>query len=156
MKRLAHMGSVDMELKWIGLFTDDLEAMQRFYENALGIEVTDKGEHFVEFTTSSVKFAICTHEMLGQAIGEHHARAQSVGMSQCLAFACRSQAEVDSIFERATRMEGVPVQEGQMLPWNVYAAFLSDPDGNLLELFTQEANATKSEGTLDMKKDDQK
>jgi len=119
----------------ITLLTRDLPAMRAFYEGVLGFKsVTELGA-YVEYHSEGVRFAVCETGVMVDTVS---AAAYSIvprGQRVELAFPCDSPAEVDREFNRVITAGGGLVRAPADMPWGQRAAFFSDPEGNIHELF---------------------
>lgn len=121
------------EINLITIWTDNMEAMKRFYQETLGFTIqTDLGQ-YVEFNSSGVRFSLCERQVMYEYSGQYQEKA--VGQAFELAFPCESPADVDASFERLVAMGATPIHAPQNMPWQQRTALFADPDGNIHEIF---------------------
>jgi hypothetical protein len=90
--------SIKSQIALITILTDNVPALTRFYQDALGFSVkTDMGE-YVEFESEGVRFAVCARSIMKSATGDLNFAETPVGQSFELAFPLVSPAEVDDAY----------------------------------------------------------
>lgn len=124
------------QLNDICLFVDDLAACEAFYTEKLDFTVkrVQPGYREFEFQGTSVTmwertgvFAAMPEEALGPK-----------GHRFMLAVRVPTNAEVDEIWEELMK-RGVPaVTPPKTYPWGARAAYFTDPEGNIWEVFAWE------------------
>jgi catechol 2,3-dioxygenase-like lactoylglutathione lyase family enzyme len=122
MKRLGH----------IALMTRDKAAMLAFYRDYLGMRVIYDNEHstMVRLTDSEFDCGVVFIEAEDAAAGP-------LKPYNHLGFNVADRAEMAALLEKATAM-GIAYQGPYDDPYIGYYAYLSDPDGNGIELSTPE------------------
>ena len=120
----------------VTILTDDLEPMKTFYSEVLGFEVIEDLGNYVEFRKSGVRFAICTREVLYDATGHGSYREGRVGHAFELAFPVGDPDDVDRVYGEVVAAGATPVKGPEMMPWGRKTAFISDPEGNIHELYS--------------------
>ena len=119
----------------ITILTDNVPALSRFYQDALGFSVkADMGE-YVEFESEGVRFAVCARSIMKNATGDPSFAETRVGQSFELAFPLVLPAEVDEAYAEILSKGAKPIQSPATMPWGQRTAFFADPDGNIHELF---------------------
>jgi catechol 2,3-dioxygenase-like lactoylglutathione lyase family enzyme len=119
----------------VSIITSRFEDMLSFYQDVLGFKVSLKLDGYVEFESSSVRFAITTHQVMAQATGHDSFTQDRRGQSFELAFPVSQPQDVDITYHEIVGKGAAPVTPPQDLPWNQRAAFFADPDGNIHEIF---------------------
>lgn len=126
-----------MNLDAVGLFVNDVVAMMKFYEENLGMKVTwDGGEAHVDMKSeqglrlmlSNRKFV---YELLGKDVFEAKLNA-----TMELAFLVDTHAEVDEKFGNFKAAGVNIISEPETMPWGQRNFYFTDPEGNLLEIFS--------------------
>lgn len=123
------------QIALITILTDDTPKLAAFYREVLGFSVLQDLGGYVEFESSGVRFAICTHQIMFEATEHpsfHDARS---GQAFELAFPCTTPQEVDESYAHIIAKGATPVKAPADMPWRQRAAFFADPDGNIHELF---------------------
>ncbi len=118
----------------IGIVVRDMGVALRFYRT-LGLDIPTEAdsEPHVEYTTrGGFRIAWDTLELI-QSL--HTDWPEPKGHRSVLAFKCQSPAEVDELYQKVVK-EGYQTHKE---PWDAFwgqrYAVVSDPDGNLVDLF---------------------
>lgn len=118
------------------LLCHDIDAMLPFYTERVGFQVRRREESFVQFWK---RFGInlCLWEIghVVRHIGfEVWPRGDTTSKSACTV-RCASRAEVDAIYRDLTAHGITPARAPHAHPWNAYAFYFADPDGNCWEVY---------------------
>ena len=125
------------QIALITILTDNVPALTRFYQDALGFSVkTDMGE-YIEFESEGVRFAVCARSIMKSATGDPSFAENRAGQSFELAFPLDLPASVDEAYTEVVARGAKPIQPPATMPWGQRTAFFSDPDGNIHELFAE-------------------
>ena len=121
------------ELEAFGITTANMASSLQFY-GLLGVETSDASEEHVEARApSSVRLMWGTEELIRQIEPD---LPSPVRERVVLAFHCAEPAEVDATYERIVNAGF----EGKRAPWDAFwgqrFAYLRDPDGNTVALFS--------------------
>ena len=127
------------QIALITILTDDVPRLVAFYREALGFTLKDPASegdtNYVEFTPSSVRFAICARSVMFDATEDATYRQPHQGESFELAFPCADAVEVDATYAALLAKGARPIHPPTRMPWGQYTAFFADPDGNIHEIF---------------------
>jgi catechol 2,3-dioxygenase-like lactoylglutathione lyase family enzyme len=123
------------EFDLVGIVVRDMPAALQFYR-LLGLDIpaaADSEEH-VEYTTAGgFRLAWDSLELIKSLNSEW---MEPIGHRMELAFKCKDPAEVDSLYEQIIQAG----YQGHKSPWNAFwgqrYAIVLDPDGNLVDLFS--------------------
>jgi uncharacterized glyoxalase superfamily protein PhnB len=119
----------------VSIFTNQLDEMVTFYRDVVGFEVAFQMGEYVEFKSKTVRFAICSLDVMIQSVDHPSFKEIRSGQPFELAFDVVEPGEVDRVFTELTGKGAVPIQAPADMPWNQRTAFFADPDGNIHELF---------------------
>ena len=118
----------------VGMVVRDMAASLKFYR-ALGLQIppdADKEPHVEYITPGGFRIAWDSLEMIK---GIYPDWIEAVGQRMTLAFKCDSPADVDATYKRLAEKG----YRGHKEPWDAFwgqrYAVLTDPDGNLVDLF---------------------
>jgi len=126
---------MEAKIDMIGIITSKFNEMLTFYRDVLGFKVKMQMEsNYVEFENSGVRFAISTSKVMADATGHDSYKAEKRGQSLELAFRVPLE-EMDKTFKEIVDKGAGSVKSPEDMPWNQRAAFFSDPDGNIHEIF---------------------
>ncbi|MEN1681392.1 MAG: VOC family protein [Planctomycetota bacterium] len=124
-----------MQINMLSVFTEQIDAMRRFYADVLGMEVGADLGKYVEFEGVGVRFALCERQVMSEAVDAERFGKPATGRPFSLAFACGDADELASEYGRVTAAGAEAVRPPGDMPWGQRAAFFADPDGNVHELF---------------------
>jgi lactoylglutathione lyase len=120
------------QLGWTTLYVDDVAASTRFYAEALGLAVRFEHESgtYTEFETGPTTLALLDRLAATDATGLACGRTTPTGN---VTLACNDVAArwSHAIAHGATAIHA-PVDK----PWGQTSSFVTDPDGNLIEIAT--------------------
>lgn len=122
-----------MDLAATRLFTDDIDGMVAFYERLTGLTFDRIHPLFAQLTTPTGALAIASTQTVA-AMGDSGMRARA-NHSVCLDFRVGDPGAVDAAFVSLTGT-GIPVVlEPSDMPWGNRSLLVTDPDGNLVNVF---------------------
>jgi catechol 2,3-dioxygenase-like lactoylglutathione lyase family enzyme len=119
----------------ITIWTDDIEAMKKFYTEVLGFSIINDLGSYLEFKNDGVRFALCKRSVMLEFSPEYAGKSSGQGFE--LAFPCDTAEEVDSSYTRLITAGASPVHPPKDMPWGMRTALFADPDGNIHEIFTR-------------------
>lgn len=123
-----------VQIDMVGIVVRDMAAALSFYRKLdLAIPEGVEGEGHVEVNTpNGYRIAWDTEELIR---GIYPDWTQPVGQRIGLAFKCDSPAEVDALYQQLVAGGA----RGHKAPWDAFwgqrYAVVTDPDGNLIDLF---------------------
>lgn len=122
---------MQLSLRYIILYVEDGERSLHFYRDLLKLPVKGEHETYIEFDTGSTILAINTkesvREITGLSVSDQSAATYEIGF-----VTEQVQETIDDL-----RANGVPVVvEPTEKPWGQTIAYVTDPDGNLIEICT--------------------
>ena len=123
-----------MQINMVAVFTDQIDAMKRFYVEVLGFEVVQDLGKYVEFGGQPVRFALCERSLMQETVGGEAYDEPATGSPFELAFACASQEELDERYNELIAAGAREVKRPEVMPWGMYTGFFADPDGHVHEL----------------------
>lgn len=114
----------------IAVITRNMEEMERFYTQTLGLPVTkrwdDAGIIFVDVGSTQI-------ELIGRGTVEGETQPHAVGQGVGINHIALQVIDTDAAFEEL-REKGVSVLREPSNFQTIRIAFFTDPDGNVLEL----------------------
>jgi len=115
------------------IITAQVETLINFYEQVTGLSATRYTPDFAELKTQSATLAIGSTRTL-QFFGGDNVAQPAQNRSVIIEFRVN---DVQQCFEQlAESLKSAIVQEPTIMPWGNQSLLLSDPDGNLVNLFT--------------------
>ncbi len=126
-----------MQMDLIGIITDAIDDMKRFYADALGLRIVEDLGKYVEFEGASIRFAICERQVMSETVGDATYDRPHTGQAFELAFKCDTAADVDQAYQGLIDQGARPIKPPSAMPWGHYTGFFADPDGNIHEVFSR-------------------
>ncbi len=124
---------MNLNMKYIILYVNDLEASLHFYRDLLGIAIKMQVDTYVELETGATTLAINTRESVNEMLDLGLTAAIPAASTFEIGFVTEDvQATIDEL-----RQQGVPiVREPETKPWGQTVAYVKDPDGHFVEICT--------------------
>lgn len=118
-----------------GIFVSDIREMVRFYRDVVGVEIEwdGKGPH-AEFKHEGIRFMMFERKELQDYLGAEMSFPKGINGTFELAIDLPRFADVDKEFERYVMAGAKPVLAPRNEPWGMRTSYVTDPEGNLLEL----------------------
>lgn len=120
-----------MKLTSLRMISKDIQAAAAFYEQIIGITATWYTEDFAELSTDSITIAIGstrTMQMFSEDLTDFAGTKSTI-----IEFLV---SNVDEEYERIKSIASDIIQEPTTMPWGNRSLLFSDPDGNMINLFT--------------------
>lgn len=118
------------------LVCSDLERSIAFYRDKLGFKLRRKADGFADFASEGVVLALWEASHIARHVGISDAAHERLSHKVMVAMAVGSTDRVDALHDElvatGVEMHGAP----KSYPWNAYACYFADPDGNLWEIYT--------------------
>jgi lactoylglutathione lyase len=126
------------QINLVGLFVSDLAKQVAFYRDVLGFAIEWDGQGpYAEFRAANVRFGMYERRMLPALLGQTPSFPSGLNGTFELAIDFPTYHEVDREFERVVKGGANPVYAPRDEPWNMRSAMVADPEGNLIEIFSQ-------------------
>ena len=112
------------------LFVKDIKKAVSFYVEKLGLEKTEESEDFANVKVGNSNIALLGPKVVNDLIGK---KITTPGHSALIA------AEVEDLDKAYKELKSKSVnfiKEPKMQSWGQYAAYFTDPDGHIWEIFT--------------------
>lgn len=120
-----------MKLTSLRMISKDIQAAAAFYEQIIGITATWYTEDFAELSTDSITIAIGstrTMQMFSEDLTDFAGTKSTI-----IEFLV---SNIDEEYERIKSIASYIIQEPTTMPWGNRSLLFSDPDGNMINLFT--------------------
>jgi catechol 2,3-dioxygenase-like lactoylglutathione lyase family enzyme len=117
------------------LYVSDVAASLDFYERALGQRrrfLHESGQ-YAELDTGDTALAFAAHELAAANLPGVYRSEEGAGIRPAFEV-CFVTDHVQAAFDRAIEQGAESVSPPQTKPWGQDVAYVSDPDGNLVEL----------------------
>jgi catechol 2,3-dioxygenase-like lactoylglutathione lyase family enzyme len=128
-----------VKLNQVRLLVSDFAGCYRFYRDTLGLEPTwgEENDTYASFSTGT-DVALALFDKAEMAVAVNTSSLPVTAQSQDAVAFIFEVADVDVAFQQLSEMGARFVTEPLDHPdWGIRTAHLRDPDGNLIELFTE-------------------
>lgn len=124
-----------MKLDGFGIFVDDMGTMVRFYRDVLGFEIKEGDETTNVFLEKDgTLFLLYRKSDFEEMTNQKFNYAKGVNGHFEIALGVENYAAVDEAFKNVVAAGGKPVMEPTTEPWGQRTCYVSDPEGNLIEI----------------------
>lgn len=118
------------------LLVDDVNVSLAFYVDVLGFTIRTRRGDYVEIATVGSRVALFPRAAFGRLLGEEAGARIYVGSSVTLALRCENDRALDAAYATILNRGARVIKPPATMPWGQRAAFVADPDGNIIEVFT--------------------
>lgn len=124
-----------MRLDGVGLFVSDMPKMIRFYRDVLGFEIKEAEDAVnVYLIKDGVLFMLYERSNFEKMTSKKYEYIKGLNGHFEIALYVDTYEEVDKQFEKIVSKGGIPVLEPTTEPWGQRTCYISDPEGNLVEI----------------------
>lgn len=130
-----------MKLDGLGVFVDDMPTMVRFYRDVLGFEIKEEEDTTNVFLEKDgTLFLLYRKSDFEDMTSQKFNHAKGINGHFEIALGVENFAAVDETYKQVVAAGGKPVMEPTTEPWGQRTCYVSDPEGNLIEIgsFNQE------------------
>ena len=124
-----------MKLDGVGLFVKDMATMIRFYRDVLGFEIKE-GENAVNvyLIKNGTLFMLYERKNFEKMTNRKYEYLKGLNGHFEIALYVDTFEEVDSEYAKAVEKGAQSVLEPTTEPWGQRTCYISDPEGNLIEI----------------------
>ena len=124
-----------MKLDGVGLFVNDMATMIRFYRDVLGFEIKE-GENAmnVYLIKNGTLFMLYERKNFEKMTNRKYEYLKGLNCHFEIALYVDTFEEVDSEYAKAVEKGAQSVLEPTTEPWGQRTCYISDPEGNLIEI----------------------
>ena len=124
-------------LDLITLVVGDVPLCAAFYREVLGFRPRGKlGGTYAEFENDGVRFNLIQRDILPTHTGDNAHAGPRAGQAVELAIRLEDAATVEAAYYHSIELGAEAVREPAVMPWGEYTAFITDPDGNVIAIFS--------------------
>ena len=124
-----------MRLDGFGLLVDDMAAMIRFYRDVLGFEIREPEDTSnVYLVKDGTLFLLYGRKDFEELTHHRYDYVKGLNGHSEIALYVDTFEEVDAAFRNAVANGAKPVLEPETEPWGQRTCYISDPEGNLIEI----------------------
>jgi catechol 2,3-dioxygenase-like lactoylglutathione lyase family enzyme len=131
-------------LGYVVRFVESLDAAVRFYEGVLHQRLSKRTEHWAQFDCGGLTFGLYDRATMAENLGVAESELGSPPGALELAFEVR---DCDAAFRAALDAGARSFRPPEDRPWGERTAYILDPDGALVELYTR-PRPTPTEGSI--------
>ena len=124
-----------MKLDGIGLFVEDMPKMIKFYRDVLGFEIKETEDAVnVYLIKDGTLFMLYGRKNFEKMTDKRYDYIKGFNGHFEIALYVDTYEEVDLRFEEAVSKGAAPVLPPTTEPWGQRTCYISDPEGNLIEI----------------------
>ena len=113
------------------LIVEELDRSIAFYTEALGIPLRHRATEYAQLATENTRLALYTRAAMARTLNRPLERAAANAPGFEIGFLVD---DVEIAFEALTAAGAEPIQAPTTRDWGQRTAYVSDPDGHLIEL----------------------
>ena len=124
-----------MKLDGFGIFVKDMATMVRFYRDILNFEIReDENASNVYWVKDGTLFLLYRRTDFEKMINRTFEYASGINGHYEIALSVDNYEAVDLTFKEVVSKGATPVLEPTTEPWGQRTCYISDPEGNLIEI----------------------
>ena len=124
-----------MKLDGVGLFVNDMATMIRFYRDVLGFEIKESENAVnVYLIKNGTLFMLYERKNFEKMTNRKYEYLKGLNCHFEIALYVDTFEEVDSEYAKAVEKGAQSVLEPTTEPWGQRTCYISDPEGNLIEI----------------------
>jgi len=123
-----------MKVEAIGLFVENMAVMVPFYRDVLGMRTDWNGEPDADLDAGGVRLIMYSREDFARMTSRKFAYHKGLNGTMEIAFEMPHFCDVDKEYERLLQAGAGSVLPPVDEPWGQRTSYVSDPEGNLLEI----------------------
>ncbi|NLN82320.1 MAG: glyoxalase [Clostridiales bacterium] len=124
-----------MKLDGFGIFVKDMATMVRFYRDILNFEIReDENASNVYLVKDGTLFLLYRRTDFEKMINRTFEYASGINGHYEIALSVDNYEAVDLTFKEVVSKGATPVLEPTTEPWGQRTCYISDPEGNLIEI----------------------
>jgi lactoylglutathione lyase len=124
-----------MKLDGFGIFVKDMPTMVRFYRDVLGFEIKEEEDASnVYLVKDGTLFLLYRRTDFEQMAKRSFSYVNDINGHYEIAMGVENYAAVDETFKRVVSKGAVPILEPTTEPWGQRTCYVTDPEGNLIEI----------------------
>lgn len=124
-----------MKLDGFGIFVKDMPTMVRFYRDVLGFEIKEEEDASnVYLVKDGTLFLLYRRTDFEQMAKRSFSYVNDINGHYEIVMGVENYAAVDETFKRVVSKGAVPILEPTTEPWGQRTCYVTDPEGNLIEI----------------------
>ena len=124
-----------MRLDGFGILVKNMAVMVRFYRDVLGFQIKEsENASNVYLEKDGTLFLLYRRTDFEKMTNRSYKYADGINGHYEIALRVDSESALDSIFKDVVSKGAIPVMEPSHMEWGQYTSYISDPEGNLIEI----------------------
>lgn len=123
-----------LKMNAVGLFVTDMEKMVTFYRDVIGMETDWNGAVNAELSSGGMRLIMFGRRDFEQMTSRQYTYPSGLNGTLELSFDLPHFEDVDKEYERITKAGAASVFPPTDEPWGQRTCYISDPEGNLIEI----------------------
>lgn len=124
-----------MQLKGIGVFAKDMPTMVRFYRDVLEFDIKETDNTTsVYLIKDGVLFMLYKRSDFEKMTNQQYNYTNGFNGHYEIALEVKNYAAVDATYTKVVSKGAIPVMPPTTEPWGQRTCYISDPEGNLIEI----------------------
>lgn len=123
-----------LKMNAVGLFVTDMEKMVTFYRDVIGMETDWNGAVNAELSSGGMRLIMFGRQDFEQMTSRQYTYPSGLNGTLELAFDLPHFEDVDKEYERIIKAGAASVFRPTDEPWGQRTSYISDPEGNLIEI----------------------
>ena len=123
-----------MEIHSIGFFVNNMETMVKFYRDIIGLKTNWNGEENAELEAGKCCLIMYSRNDFEKMVSKTFNYPKGLNGTMEIAFNLDKYEDVDIEYKRLIGLGIESVFSPTTMPWGQRTCYLSDPEGNLLEI----------------------
>lgn len=124
-----------MKLEGFGIFVKDMALMIRFYRDVLGFDIKeDENTTNVYLEKDGTLFLLYRRNDFEKMVNHRFEYVQSYNGHSEIALSVENYEAVDRTYKEVIQKGAVSILEPTTEPWGQRTCYISDPEGNLVEI----------------------
>lgn len=124
-----------MRLDGFGIFVKDMPTMVKFYRDVLEFDIKeDENTSNVYLEKDGTLFLLYRRSDFEKMTNKSFSYADKINGHYEIALSVENYEAVDLVFEKVVSKGAIPVLNPTTEPWGQRTCYVSDPEGNLIEI----------------------
>ena len=124
-----------MKLDGFGIFVRDMPTMVQFYRDVLGFEIKEEENTTnVYLVKDGTLFLLYRRTDFEKMTGSKFGYANGTNGHYEIALSVENYDAVDKAYDLVIKKGATPVMEPNTEPWGQRTCYISDPEGNIIEI----------------------
>jgi len=123
-----------MEIDCIGLFVNNMETMVKFYRDIIGLKTNWNSELNADFEAGKCRLIMFSRNNFENMVSKSFNYSNGLNGTMEIAFNLKTYDDVDKEYKRLMNLGVKSVFPPTTMPWGQRTSYVSDQEGNLLEI----------------------